>query len=159
MLLQATINDTPVVERLERAAFRAQYHEPEKYIKRILTKSGFGWIYLQRYGGFTLPSYPASPWGAVGYVLGEFRSVKKAPVCQLFSIGILKSYRNEGIADELMNKFEESARKETEDMVLQVNVKNIAALRMYQKRGYVVDRYLPDFYSGGEHAHQMRLIR
>ena len=79
------------------------------------------------------------------------------------TIGVLEGYRRLGVATSLMD----AAFREfgtifwANSAVLEVHVENPAALRFYEKKGFHVDKVLPDYYRGeypNSDAYYMRVL-
>lgn len=77
-------------------------------------------------------------------------------VAQIITIDVLPEWRRQGIGNELMSQIEDLAqRRKLRRMILQVDINNRDALPLYQKWGYRIKSFLPDYYGPGMDAFLM----
>lgn len=94
------------------------------------TKETFG-SWLERENSVMLAAVCGN--GAVGFVSGSY-VIDEA---ELFNIAVLSEYRGNGIADKLMNCFEnELSGLGVKKIFLEVRESNAAALSLYKKHGF-----------------------
>ena len=75
----------------------------------------------------------------------------------ILTVAVLPAYRRRGIAKEFMRQIEEWAReREASAMMLEVEIKNEAAITLYQSLGYMKISVRMDYYGPGQDAHVMR---
>ena len=76
-----------------------------------------------------------------GEILG-FAGIWISPVdCQITNIVVKKIYRNQGIGSRLLEKLIEVAKETEFDVLsLEVNEKNVSAIKLYEKYGFEIVR-------------------
>ena len=84
----------------------------------------------------------------IGFIIGQHMNH------EIFHISyfiIDSNYRKKGFGKMLMNAIENIAKSSNKKYItLYVHVENSKALRLYYKRGYFLDKYLPNYYCGYE---------
>eukprot|EP00127_Corallochytrium_limacisporum_P004128 Clim_evm73s157 gene=Clim_evmTU73s157 len=97
----------------------------------------------------------------MGYVMGKVEGVASEWHGHVTAITVAPSYRRLGLADKLMTFLEQVSdnRYNGYFVDLFVRMSNVAAIKMYEKRGYVVYRRVIGYYYGtnSEDAYDMRL--
>ena len=75
----------------------------------------------------------------------------------ILTIGVLPAYRRRGIAREFMRQIEEWAQeRQASAMMLEVEVSNDSAIKLYESLGYMKISVRMDYYGPGQDAHVMR---
>jgi ribosomal-protein-alanine N-acetyltransferase len=75
----------------------------------------------------------------------------------ILTVAVLPAYRRQGIAKEFMRQIEEYAvGKEASAMMLEVELSNESAIKLYQSLGYMKISVRMDYYGPGKDAHVMR---
>ncbi len=124
--------------------------------------------------------FPYSPWSTaqfkeefVGIPTTRFMSVAEdgntiVGYCGVFvpapgieadilTVAVLPAYRRQGIAKEFMRQIEAYAvEKEASAMMLEVELTNESAIRLYESLGYMKISVRMDYYGPGKDAHVMR---
>lgn len=81
----------------------------------------------------------------VGFVAASFRSTNRMKTTARMFIGVLPAYHNRGIGHELMSTIEEWAKsKEIHRLELSTMIHNIAAIKLYLKRGFIIEGICKD---------------
>ena len=76
------------------------------------------------------------------------------------NVAVLPQYRNKGIAGALMDELLKTAReKGAEEFTLEVRVGNDAAIRVYEKAGFVSEGIRPGFYEDPKEDANIMWIR
>ena len=75
----------------------------------------------------------------------------------ILTVAVLPAYRRQGIAKEFMRQIEAYAvEKEASAMMLEVELTNESAIRLYESLGYMKLSVRMDYYGPGKDAHVMR---
>ena len=75
----------------------------------------------------------------------------------ILTVAVLPDYRRQGIAQEFMRQIEAwSQEREASAMMLEVELSNIAAIKLYESLGYMKISVRMDYYGPGKDAHVMR---
>ena len=75
----------------------------------------------------------------------------------ILTVAVLPAYRRQGIAKEFMRQIEEYAvEKEASAMMLEVELSNESAIKLYESLGYMKISVRMDYYGLGKDAHVMR---
>ena len=75
----------------------------------------------------------------------------------ILTVAVLPAYRRQGIAKEFMRQIEEWARsREASAMMLEVEISNETAIKLYESMGYMKISVRMDYYGPGKDAHVMR---
>ncbi len=75
----------------------------------------------------------------------------------ILTVAVLPDYRRQGIAKEFMRQIEAYAiEREASAMMLEVEVSNEPAIKLYQSLGYMKISVRMDYYGPGKDAHVMR---
>ncbi len=89
----------------------------------------------------------------VGFVLA---CVARRQLGHIITIDVLDSFRRRHLGGRLMERAEQRlSEKGVRRVVLEVDLRNDAALRFYEGRGYVAKRRLPHYYADGADAYLM----
>ena len=76
---------------------------------------------------------------------------------QLINIAVLPEYREKGIGSMLMDSMLEHAEKsKAESVSLEVETKNISAIKLYENKGFVKVGIRKNFYAQGDDAYIMQ---
>lgn len=75
----------------------------------------------------------------------------------ILTVAVLPAYRRQGIAKEFMRQIEAYAvEKEASAMMLEVELANESAIKLYESLGYMKISVRMDYYGPGKDAHVMR---
>jgi ribosomal-protein-alanine N-acetyltransferase len=75
----------------------------------------------------------------------------------ILTVAVLPAYRRQGIAKEFMRQIEAYAiEREASAMMLEVELANEPAIKLYQSLGYMKISVRMDYYGPGKDAHVMR---
>jgi ribosomal-protein-alanine N-acetyltransferase len=75
----------------------------------------------------------------------------------ILTVAVLPAYRRQGIAKEFMRQIEAYAiEREASAMMLEVELSNESAIKLYQSLGYMKISVRMDYYGPGKDAHVMR---
>lgn len=75
----------------------------------------------------------------------------------ILTVAVLPAYRRMGIAREFMRQIEEyAAEREASAMMLEVELENVPAIKLYESLGYMKISVRMDYYGPGKDAHVMR---
>ena len=75
----------------------------------------------------------------------------------ILTVAVLPAYRRQGIAKEFMRQIEAYAvEKEASAMMLEVELSNESAIKLYESLGYMKLSVRMDYYGPGKDAHVMR---
>jgi ribosomal-protein-alanine N-acetyltransferase len=75
----------------------------------------------------------------------------------ILTVAVLPDYRRQGIAKEFMRQIEAYAiEREASAMMLEVEISNESAIKLYESLGYMKISVRMDYYGPGKDAHVMR---
>jgi ribosomal-protein-alanine N-acetyltransferase len=75
----------------------------------------------------------------------------------ILTVAVLPDYRRQGIAKEFMRQIEAYAiEREASAMMLEVELSNDSAIKLYESLGYMKISVRMDYYGPGKDAHVMR---
>lgn len=75
----------------------------------------------------------------------------------ILTVAVLPAYRRQGIAREFMRQIEEwSRQRQASAMMLEVEISNDSAIKLYESLGYMKISVRMDYYGPGKDAHVMR---
>lgn len=75
----------------------------------------------------------------------------------ILTVAVLPAYRRQGIAKEFMRQIEGWAKeRKASAMMLEVEVSNESAIKLYESLGYMKISVRMDYYGPGKDAHVMR---
>ena len=75
----------------------------------------------------------------------------------ILTVAVLPAYRRQGIAKEFMRQIEEYAiERKASAMMLEVELSNESAIKLYESLGYLKISVRMDYYGPGKDAHVMR---
>jgi [ribosomal protein S18]-alanine N-acetyltransferase len=138
----ATLTDTTALSKLEAQLFSAQNYPISRRMFRYHTQRNRIIVAVDDSDKI------------IGYVLALLR--KKW--AKLYSLGVLKEHRNEGIASTLLTQLSEQLKtQENEHILLEVRVDNPHAIALYKRHGFLPIRRTPGFYKDGCDALIMEL--
>mmetsp|Transcript_7242 Transcript_7242/g.10233 ORF Transcript_7242/g.10233 Transcript_7242/m.10233 type:complete len:250 (-) Transcript_7242:1603-2352(-) len=122
-----TISKQQVSEFRRRYGAKKSKNDGDRRSELLLTKNGSG--ELMGCAGLEVDRIPATS-------LTDSRTMTYAPLMSNLAVG--KKFRRRGIAEELVKKAEELARKEwgCEECYLYVEKRNAPAIKLYKKLGY-----------------------
>ena len=73
-------------------------------------------------------------------------------------LAVENHYRKQGIAKQLSKLLlEEMKRESVVEVVLETEDSNLAALCLYERLGFVRDKYLPNYYLNGSSAFRLKM--
>lgn len=137
-----TLAEVPAAVVIERAANRYPW-----------TESVFRSCFSNQYFNFGL--YQQA--NLIGYYIGYFQGIES----QLFNICISESEQGKSYGGMLLQHFvEQSVQRSAVDAWLEVRQSNVAAIRLYEKAGFIQTGIRPRYYrdaSGSEDAVLMSL--
>lgn len=90
----------------------------------------------------------------VGYIIYSVSDDKG----MIVSIGVLPDYRRRGTGQMLLEYVLNLLRRKVRSIELQVSLSNSAAIRLYQKNGFIIVDVIPRYYSDGKDAYLMKKI-
>ncbi|MEO1901800.1 MAG: GNAT family N-acetyltransferase/peptidase C39 family protein [Alcanivorax sp.] len=145
-LRPALPHDLDALTALERRCFDSD---------RLSRRSFRHWI-RQAHSGLILALAPDG--GLAGYALVILQ--RGTRLARLYSIAADRAWRGQGLGDALMDAAEQYAHEEKRLYLrLEVRRDNAGAIRLYERRGYKLFGYTPDYYEDHEDAlrYQKRL--
>jgi len=90
-----------------------------------------------------------------GFIVGRY--FKKLGIGQVYSIDVAEKFRRRGIGSALLREFEKELSKlGAREVVLQVSVDNIPAIRLYEKNGYRIVGRIRGYYGKNRDAYEAR---
>jgi len=94
----------------------------------------------------------------IGFIIGRMYAAKKSLMGHILTIDVSPAHRREGIAQRLLQEIEKIFKdKGVKECHLEVREDNVAALKLYQKLGYVKVETLKNYY-GKAHGIYLRKI-
>ena len=107
--------------------------------------------YRRHIGGATAAVLVAEGHDLLGSVVVFFR--RNSDAARLYSVAVSHHARGRGLGDILVDAAENAARQRGSGRIfLEVRHNNAAAIRLYERRGYVRIAAIPGFYEDGEDA-------
>ena len=96
----------------------------------------------------------------VGVVIGRVDLHKRGLRAYIGMLAISPSHRRLHIARTLSLKFIHTSRHKYEvvEVVLEAEVRNTSALKLYEGLGFVRDKWLGGYYASGEDAYRLKLF-
>lgn len=92
-----------------------------------------------------------------GFVVGSVEHDRNGTIGHIYSLDVSPRYRRRGVASRLLDKAEELfIESGARACNLEVRTDNVAALRLYRKRGYTVTEFLKDYYSTGTDGFRLK---
>jgi ribosomal-protein-alanine N-acetyltransferase len=93
-----------------------------------------------------------------GKIIGYALALIRKRWAKLYSLGVLKEYRGEGVASTLLTRLcEQLKMQKSERILLEVRVDNPKAITLYERHGFLPIRCTPRFYKDGCDALIMEL--
>lgn len=139
-----TLSHLPDVVALEKACFGA-----DQFSKRQLA-----YLMTKAQGAFLVACHKAR---AVGYVSLVCRA--NSTNLRIYSIAVAPDFQGQHIGQLLLDKTLQFAHeKQLQQISLEVNVNNAAAIGFYQKNGFQTVGIIPAYYHNGSAAYRMHLI-
>lgn len=90
----------------------------------------------------------------IGHVITFYR--KNSKKSRIYSLAVANTFRNQGIANQLMSTAESNAAKRgCGQLILEVNEKNNAAVHFYKKQNFYIFGSYKSFYANGDDALRM----
>ncbi len=141
---KATIKDLKSILEIELACFNANQFTEKQFHYYLSKKACIKFIM-----GDQVQS---------GYILGIIDQRTKNNKAHIYSLAVLPRYRRKGYGTELLKRFEnEAKRRNSEEIVLEVEKKNRKAFQLYCKTGYATKRLIKDYY--GKHQDGLSLSK
>lgn len=139
---KANLLDLFSIEHLERTCFLGEAFR-QRLIKNLLSSPKS-----------IVMKATLHPDAMVGNIIGIVKKVNGKGVGRVFSLCVLEEHRKKGIATGLIQRLEEDFfTSGVKKITLEVNVRNTAAQRFYQRHGYrTAPAVLPNFYRDGSDA-------
>lgn len=96
----------------------------------------------------------------VGVIIGRVDLHKRGLRAYIGMLAVAPSHRRLHIARDLSQRFIEISRRKygVVEVVLEAEVKNAGALRLYEGLGFVRDKWLGRYYASGEDAYRLKLF-
>ena len=139
-----TLSHLPDVVALEKACFGA-----DQFSKRQLA-----YLMTKAQGAFLVACHKAR---AVGYVSLVCRA--NSTNLRIYSIAVAPDFQGQHVGQLLLDKTLQFAHeKQLQQISLEVNVNNAAAIGFYQKNGFQTVGIIPAYYHDGSAAYRMHLI-
>jgi ribosomal-protein-alanine N-acetyltransferase len=92
----------------------------------------------------------------VGYIIADY----SRDTGHIVSIAVHPKFRGRGFGKRLMIEAEKRLiAKGVKEIILEVEVTNSIAIKMYEKLGYKIVRILPGYYNGRDAYLMMKIIR
>ena len=137
------LSHLPDVVALEKACFGA-----DQFSKRQLA-----YLMTKAQGAFLVACYEAR---AVGYVSLVCRA--NSTSLRIYSIAVDPAFQGQHVGQLLLDKALQFAHEQKlQQISLEVNVNNAAAIGFYQKNGFQAVGLIPAYYHDGSAAYRMRL--
>ena len=138
----ATLKDTTPLSKLEAQLFSAENYPISRRMFRY---------HIQR--NRIIVAVDGS-----GKIIGYALALLHKRWAKLYSLGVLKEHRSEGIASTLLTQLSEQLKmQENERILLEVRVDNPNAIALYERHGFLPIRRTPGFYKDGCDALIMEL--
>jgi len=121
------------------------YHiETECFESEAFTKQQIAHL-LTDYNSISLVAKMDS--SAVGFIIGTVYMERKSSAGHILTIDVSPAYRRKGVAERLLKEIETIFRERgVKASHLEVREDNVAALKLYQKLGYVIVGRLRNYY-------------
>ena len=92
----------------------------------------------------------------VGVVIGRRTDHRGARRGYLGMLAVSNSCRGMGIGSELIKRMVDSMRGLVDEIVLETEVTNVSALRLYERHGFFRDKLLTNYYMSGSDAYRLK---
>lgn len=116
------------------------------------------WIYQLLFSNNSFLAFDGNK--LVGYIFSFYTPfehyIQTASIC---SLAVDSEYRNIGIASKLLDLSFSSYNIKPTKIYLHVNTKNENAIKLYQKKGYKINKLVPKYYNEKEDAYQMFIFK
>ena len=93
----------------------------------------------------------------IGAVIGKAEAKKGRLRGYIAMLAVDGAYRKHGLGLRLAATLVEQMSLTCEEVVLETEITNLAALRLYEKLGFVRDKRLPKYYMNGNDAFRLRV--
>ena len=88
-----------------------------------------------------------------GFAIMEWTAASNGAIAYIQTVEVLPNQRGQGIATELINRLEASARAAGAQTIwLHVDAENASAIRLYQRHGYAPEDREENYYPQGRDA-------
>ena len=92
-----------------------------------------------------------------GFIIGLIHQNDKTGTCHIYTIDISPKHRRKGVASRLLSQLEGILIKGgVTTCYLEARANNVAAQKLYQKRGYTKTAQLKDYYGRGIHGIRLK---
>jgi len=139
MIRNACEKDLDEIYKVELKSFKIPY--PCHYLKMLLSIAPTYFLVAEEEGR------------VLGYISGIVRLGK---IGHIISIAVDPDHRGKGIGERLvkalLEKFKENGMKKVR---LEVRISNIAAINLYKKLGFTIEKRLKNYYPDGEDCYIM----
>lgn len=138
-LRPAEIKDLPTLMRIEAECFIAPYNK-EQFLYE-LKENPVSNVVVVEYNGIIVGFYD------------YWHTFDSATICQ---IAVSKLYRRLGLADLMLKDIiKDCYAKRVVNITLEVRTNNVAAIKLYEKNGFIKVLTKPQYYSNGDDAFYM----
>ena len=130
--------DFPQLYAIEQACFQPPFRFPRRYLQQLVSSADAAtWIAVED-GQMT------------GFAIAEWTWEAGQTIAYIQTIEVAPAHRRQGIAIQLLNKCEDSARAADAGTIwLHVAESNAPAIRLYQAHGYLSQGREEDYYGPG----------
>lgn len=145
--------------------FRAEDLDQVLYINRTCLPENYSaYFFMDLYANYPETFIVAEEENKiVGYVMCRvetaFSGFSPAKRGHIISIAVLPNYRRRGIGEMLLKEALNALINHygVKDCYLEVRVSNEAAINLYKKLGFKIERVIRGYYADGENAYLMRI--
>lgn len=118
-------------------------------------------IFCYRYFCHTFPEHcfvakSADTQRLIGVVIGRRTEHRGRQRGYLGMLAVSTACRGMGIGSELLKRLVESMRGLVDEIVLEAEITNLSALRLYEKHGFIRDKLLTNYYMSGSNAYRLK---
>jgi len=93
----------------------------------------------------------------IGVIIGKIETHKQRERGYIAMLTVLKRFRGNGIALTLVQKLcKKTEEMGGDEMILETECVNIAALKLYEKAGFMRDKKLMKYYQNGNDAYRLK---
>lgn len=94
-----------------------------------------------------------------GVIIGRIDEHKRGLRGYIAMLAVAPPFRRLGLATELVSRLLDVLHHEAQvvEVVLEAEENNAAALKLYERLGFVRDKWLPNYYLCGSHAFRLKL--
>lgn len=111
--------------------------------------------FLENFPGLTIMAIYKDE--IIGVIIGKVEDHGKRLRGYIAMLTVLKKYRGNGIALELVNKLcQKTEEMGGHEIILETECVNIAALKLYDKAGFMREKKLRKYYQNGNDAYRLK---